>query len=148
MRSAVVALAVFACSVGSLAEARVRVLECYSRSEAVADQGLRYSADLMVTSDTCRSQSYDQFAQRDRMQIIEFQNAMRRHFHRSQAKLDAYLTHLANDAALRTGQQNIAQVCAAAVKFLANADTLTDEGFRRYAEDQERQHDREYRICR
>jgi len=150
MRAVAVALAVLVGCGGSLADARV--VECYSRPEAVADQGLRYSAEVMVTSDTCRSQSYEQFAQRNRIQIIEFQDLMKQHFRRSsrnaQAKLDAFMTHLANDAALRTGVQNIGQVCADAVKFLATADALTGESFRRYAEDRERQHDREYRLCR
>jgi len=150
MRTATAALALFVCCGGSLADARP--LECYSRSEAVADQALKYSAEVMVMSDTCRSPSYDQFALRNRTQLIEFQDLMKQHFRRSgrnaQAKLDAFMTHLANDAALRTGVQNIGQVCAVAVQFLATADTLTGEGFRHYAENQVTQHNGEYRFCR
>jgi hypothetical protein len=150
MRSATAALALLVVCGGSLADARSS--DCFRRSEAVADQALRYSAEVMVMSDTCRNPTYDRFALRNRTELIEFQELMKDHFRRSgrnaQAKLDAFMTHLANDAALRTGVQDIGQVCAVAVQFLATADTMSGQGFRQYAEGQVKQHDGEYRFCR
>jgi hypothetical protein len=150
MRSAAAALALLVCCGGSLADAASS--PCYRRSEAVADQALRYTTEVMVMSDTCRNETYDRFALRNRAQLIEFQDLMKQHFRRSgrnaQAKLDAFMTHLANDAALRTGIQNIGQVCTVAVQFLATADTLSGESFRQYAESQVKQHDGEYRFCK
>jgi hypothetical protein len=151
VRTVAAALALLLCCGGSLADA-ASSSGCFRRSEAVADQALRYTTEVMVMSDTCRNQTYDRFALRNRIELIEFQETMKEHFRRSgrnaQAKLDAFMTHLANESALRTGTQNIGQVCAVAVQFLATADTLSGEGFRHYAENQVKQHDGEYRYCR
>ncbi len=150
MRSATAALALLVCCGGSLADAASS--GCYRRSEAVADQALKYTTEVMVMSDTCRNPTYDRFAQRNRAQLVEFQDSMKAHFGRTgrnaQAKLDAFMTHLANELALRTGIQNIGQVCAVAVQFLATADTMSGEGFRHYAENQVKEHGAEYRFCR
>jgi hypothetical protein len=150
MRIAAAALALLVCCGGSLADAASS--GCYRRSEAVADQALRYTTEVMVMSDTCRNQTYDRFALRNRAQLVEFQDAMKEYFRRSgrnaQAKLDSFMTHLANESALRTGVQNIGQVCAVAVQFLATADTMSGEGFRHYAENQVKEHGTEYRFCR
>lgn len=150
MRSATAALALLLCFGGSLADAASS--GCYRRSEAVADQALKYTTEVMVMSDTCRNPTYDRFAQRNRAQLVQFQDAMKEHFRRSgrnaQAKLDAFMTHLANESALRTGVQDIGQVCAVAVQFLATADTMSGEGFRQYAEGKVREHSAEYPFCR
>jgi hypothetical protein len=150
MRSATAALALLLCFGGSLADAASS--PCYHRSEAVADQALKYTTKVMVMSDTCRNATYDRFALRNRAQLVQFQDQMKQYFRRSgrnaQAKLDAFMTHLANNEALNTGVQDIGQVCSVAVQFLATADTMSGEGFRQYAESQVTQHGAEYRFCK
>ncbi len=149
MRIAVAALALFVA--GTTAAGAVSQ-GCYRKSEAVADQGIRYVTDVMVISDTCRNETYDRFALRNRDIIVGFQKAMMEHFRRggggAQAKLDAFMTHLANESALRTGAQDIGQVCAVAVQFLATADQLVGEGFQHYVEQQLDQRRDDYKFCK
>ena len=150
MRTAMAAIALLVCCGGSLADAASSA--CYRRAEAVADQAIRYTTEVMVMSDTCHNEAYDRFALRNRVELVRFQDLLKQHFRRTggnaQSKLDTFMTHLANEAALRTGTQDIAQVCSVAVQFLATADTLSGESFRHYAEDQVREHGREYRFCK
>ena len=77
---------------------------------------------------------------------------MKQHFRRQggnpQSKLDTFLTHLANELALRTGIQDIGQVCSVAVQFLATADAMCNEAFRQYAESQVKEHGRDYKFCK
>jgi hypothetical protein len=151
MRLAVAAALVLAVSGTSLADARPAA--CYRHAEAVADQAIRYTTEIMVMSDTCRNDTYQRFAMRNRHELVSFQDLLKAHFRRAvgrraQAKLDEFMTHIANQAALRTGSQDIGQVCSVAVQFLAAADKLSGEGFRQYAEHEVTQHDRDYRFCR
>ena len=152
MRGAVAALALAAMCYGSVADAAAP--SCFRRSEAVADQAIRYTTEIMVMSDTCRNPTYERFVQRNRLEVVNFQNLMKEHFRRgaggraAQAKLDTFLTHIANEAALRTGIQDIAQVCSVAVQFLATADALSGDAFKKYAESQVKEHGREYKFCK
>ena len=151
MRAAVAALALMVLCGGSIADAATT--GCYRHAEAVADQAIRYTTEIMVMSDTCRNETYDRFAQRNRASLVSFQESLKEHFRRTsgrraQATLDTFMTHLANEAALRTGTQEINQVCAVAVQFLATADTLSDDGFRQYAETQVKAHGGDYKFCK
>jgi hypothetical protein len=151
MRLAVAAAIVLAVSGATMADARPKA--CYRHAEAVADQAIRYTTEVMVMSDTCRNDTYERFAQRHRRELVGFQDELKAHFRRvvgrrAQAKLDEFMTHIANEAALRTGVQDTAQVCSVAVQFLATADKLSGAGFREYAERQVKEHDREYRFCK
>jgi hypothetical protein len=125
---------------------------CYRKSEAAAEQAIRYTTEVMVMSDTCRYETYDRFALRNRDALVGYQETLKQHFQRegggAQSKLDRYMTHLANEAALRTGNQDIGQVCAVAVQFLATADTLGGDEFKRYIEQQVAQHGGDYKFCK
>lgn len=151
MRLAVAVAIALTIAGASLADARSR--SCFRHDEAVADQAIRYTTEVMVMSDTCRNPAYERFAQRNRHELVRFQEALKRHFRRidgrrAQAKLDQFLTHLANEAALRTGTQDIAQICSVATQFLSVADNMTGKGFRDYAERQVKEHGRDYRFCK
>jgi hypothetical protein len=169
MRGLVVALALLAISGASVADATAKTARtsharhtakttrtikgCFRHSEAVADQAIRYTTEIMVMSDTCRNPTYERFVQRNRLEVVDFQNLMKEHFRRSagrraQASLDTFMTHLANEAALRTGTQDIGRVCSVAVRFLATADTLNGPGFRQYAEIQVKEHGDDYKFCK
>ena len=125
---------------------------CFRRPEAVADQGIRYMTEVMVMSDTCRDETYARFAYRNRDVLQTYQHALMDRFKREggsgQAKLDTFMTHIANEAALRTGARDIAQVCAVAVQFLATADRLSGDAFRQYIEQQTDQRAADYKICK
>jgi hypothetical protein len=169
MRSAVVALALLAISGAFIADAAAKTTKatrthrtartavptksCFRHLEAVADQAIRYTTEIMVVSDTCRNPTYERFVQRNRLEVVNFQNVLKEHFRRSagrsaQAKLDAFMTHLANEAALRTGVQDIGRVCSVGVQFLATADALSTQGFRQYAETQVKEHGHDYKFCK
>ena len=150
MRVAAAALALSICCGGSIADAASSA--CFRRAEATADQALRYTTEVMVMSDTCHNETYDRFAQRNRVELVKFQDLLKQHFRRTggnaQSKLDTFMTHLANEAALRTGTQDINQVCSVAVQFLATADALSAETFRQYAESQVQEHGHDYKFCK
>ena len=152
MRGAVAALALLLVCDGSIADAAKASL-CFRHAEAVADQAIRYTTEIMVMSDTCRNEAYDRFAQRNRAELVGFQELLKEHFRRSagrraQSQLDTFMTHLANEAALRTGTRDIGQVCSVAVQFLATADTISGDGFRQYAESQLKEHGADYKFCK
>jgi len=125
---------------------------CFQRPEAVADQGIRYMTEVMVMSDTCRDETYARFAYRNRDVLQTYQHTLMDHFKREggsgQSKLDTFMTHIANEAALRTGSKDIAQVCAVAVQFLANADKLDSAAFRQYIEQQTALRVGDYKMCK
>ncbi len=125
---------------------------CYRHAEAVADQAIRYTTEIMVMSDTCRNETYDRFQLRNRSELVKFQDLLKEHFRRAggnaQSKLDTFMTHLANEAALRTGVQDINQVCSVGVQFLATADTMSGVDFQQYAEGQVKEHGHDYKFCK
>jgi hypothetical protein len=148
MRFAVIALILL---VAGTSTAGAISQSCYRKNEAVAEQGIRYVTEVMVMSDTCRNETYDRFALRNRDAIVGFQKTMMERFRRAgggaQAKLDTFMTHIANESALRTGAQDIGQVCAVAVQFLATADQLAGEEFKHYVEQQLDQSTADYNLC-
>ena len=149
MRIVLIALVFLVCG-AAVAEAASEA--CFRRPEAVADQGIRYMTEVMVMSDTCRDETYARFAYRNRAELQSFQHTLMDRFKRmggsAQSKLDTFMTHIANESALRTGRQDIAQVCAVAVQFLATADGLTGPDFRAYIERQVDQHATDYKLCK
>ena len=151
MRAAVVALALIVGITSTAGAASSK--SCFRRSEAVADQAIRYTTEVMVMSDTCRNETYGQFALRNRDALVHYQAALMERFRRTdgrraQATLDTFMTHIANEAALRTGSQAIGQVCAVAVQFLATAASLAGDDFRHYAEHQADEHGADYKLCK
>lgn len=148
MRFAIIALLLFMSGVTAVSAAQ----QCYRRPEAVADQGIRYMTEVMVMSDTCRNDTYARFAYRNREVLQSYQHVLMDHFKREggsgQSRLDTFMTHIANEAALRTGSKDIAQVCAVAVQFLAAADAMDGQSFMRYVETQADQRASDYKMCK
>jgi hypothetical protein len=150
MRSVLMALVVLCLGI-SAADAAGK--KCYRKSEAEADQAIRYTTQVMVMSDTCRDETYGRFALRNRTELLDYQHALMEHFRRSegkraQATLDSFMTRIANEKALETSTQNINSVCSVAVDFLATADKLTGEDFRKYVERQTADRHGDYEMCK
>lgn len=138
---------------GSVALAAAATPQCLAPNEIEAEQAVRFQAELMVVSDTCGAQTYTQFARRNRTVLVDYQKQVIDRFRRdgtakaAEAKFDSYLTRLANEVSLRTGAQPVAAMCRDAAPFLANADSLGADGFRRYVAEQAAAHRSDYRSC-
>ena len=125
---------------------------CFLASEVEADQALRLRADLMVLSDTCRTDSYRRFMGRNGALVGAYQQRMVEHFRRSdgagaEAAFDRYTTTLANQAALRHGGELRQTLCADAGEFLRRTGRLDPDGFRRYAAKHAADRRRDYQAC-
>lgn len=122
---------------GSVGWAAAATPQCLRSNEVEADQAMRYQAELMVVSDTCGAQTYTRFARRNREALVDYQRQMVEKFRRggsphAEARLDSYLTQLANEASLRVGAQPVAVMCRDHQDFLAKAETLNGDSFRHY----------------
>lgn len=122
---------------GSAAWAVAATPQCLRGAEVEADQAIRFQTELMVVSDTCGSQSYTAFARRNREALVDYQQLIIERFRRSgashaEARFDSYLTQLANEVSLRVGAQPVVTMCQNAEGFLATADSLAGDQFRRY----------------
>jgi hypothetical protein len=137
---------------GSIALAAAAAPQCFRADEIEAEQAVRYQAELMVVSDTCGTQSYTQFARRNRDVLVEYQHQVIERFRRTgtphaEARFDSYLTRLANEISLRNGAQPVAALCHDAASFLAAADKLEREDFRRYIAARAAESSADYRRC-
>jgi hypothetical protein len=122
---------------GSAVWAVAATPQCLRPGEVEADQAMRFQTELMVVSDTCGAQTYTRFARRNRDILVEYQQQVIESFRRAapahaEARFDAYLTRLANEASLRVGGEPVAQMCRDAEPLLATADTLSGEKLKQY----------------
>jgi hypothetical protein len=146
-------VSIVAALVGSAAAALAATPQCLSPDDIEAEQAIRYQTELMVLSDTCGAQTYTHFARRNRDALVDYQHQVIERFRRSgtphaEARFDSYMTKLANEVSLRAGRQPLAAMCQEAVPFLAKADQLGRDEFRRLIAEQAAQHRSEYRSCR
>src|SRR5579859_3826636 len=130
MRSCLVALVM----IGSISAAAAAP-ECYFSREIEADQAAQYETELMVMSSTCRTANYTSFTQRNRTIIIDYQKALIEHYrrngqHSAESAFETYLTHLANEEALRAGREAPQTLCAQSANWLTAADAIGPEEFR------------------
>jgi len=139
---------------GSVSLAVAAAPQCLAPQEIEAEQAVRFQAELMVVSDTCGAKTYTQFAQRNRSTLVDYQKQVIDRFRRdgtaqgkAESRFDSYLTHLANEVSLRTGAQPVAAMCRDAASFLATAETLNGDEFRRYIAQQAATHRSDYRTC-
>lgn len=127
--------------------------QCYRPTEIEAEQAIRYQAELMVLADSCGTeQTYVSWTTRLRRVLVGYQKELIAHFRRvgtghAEAAFDSYLTKLANEASLRTGQTPIAAACQQAADFLAKADRFGEEDFRQYVVAQAVERKPDYKIC-
>jgi hypothetical protein len=146
-------VSVVAALVGSAAVALAATPQCLNPDEIEAEQAIRYQTELMVVSDTCGAQTYTHFARRNRDLLVEYQHQVIERFRRSgtaraEARFDSYMTKLANEVSLRAGRQPLAAMCQNAAPFLATADQLGKDDFRRFVAEQAAEHRSDYRSCR
>jgi type 1 fimbria pilin len=126
---------------GSAALAAAATPQCLRGEDVEAEQAIRFQTELMVVSDTCGAQTYTTFARRNRDALVDYQQAIIERFRRAgvnhaEARFDSYLTQLANEVSLRVGAQPVATMCHDAASFLATAESLAGDQFRRYVAEQ------------
>jgi hypothetical protein len=146
----IVPAAVILLASGAIASAAAP--QCLRPVEIEAEQAIRFQAELMVVSDTCGGQAYTHFARRNREVMVEYQQHLIDRFRRdgtphAEARLDSYITRLANEASLRTGAQPVAAMCRDHAGFLATAESLGKDEFRRFVAERAAEHRGEYRRC-
>lgn len=125
---------------------------CYKASEIEADQAVRYQAKLMVLSDSCRSKSYSEFVHRNAEVIMAYQHRLIDYFrringHRPEDAFDRFLTRIANQISLATGQVPLDTLCGKSADFLAQAVNFGKEEFRHFVARQAAEERKSYRSC-
>ena len=107
--------------------------ECYSNADLEAELAIQFQAKLMVLSDVCRDTTYGLFTQRNKEAIIKYQKQLIDHFRRegrgrAEVEFENYMTHLANEEALASGQRSMVENCqTSALIPLANSFTTSTE---------------------
>ena len=107
--------------------------DCYSNADVEAELAVQFQAKLMVLSDVCRDTTYGLFTQRNKDAIIRYQKQMIDHFRRegkgrADVVFENYMTHLANEEALASGQRSMVENCqTSALIPLANSFTGSNE---------------------
>lgn len=152
MRRAV-ALAVAFTFIAATSNAAIRQ-QCFSSADIEAVQAIEFQTQLMVASDICSDPSYRQFTQRNRDAIVRYQKQMIEHFRRNgdtkaDRAFDSYITRLANQEALRSGQKPVVQVCQSAAPLIATANHFNSgDDFRHFIADQAVARRSQYAVCK
>lgn len=126
--------------------------QCYRATEIEADQAVRYQAKLMVLSDSCRSNSYNQFVNRNAEVLSSYQRQLIGFFRRADTRrpedaFDRFLTRLANQVALTAGQEPLDSLCPRSAEFLTQAVSFGKDDFRRYVAAQAAVERKSYQTC-
>ena len=113
-RAAIVGAVLSLIAAAAMAASKNR--DCYSNADVEADLAVKFQAQLMVLSDVCRDTTYGLFTQRNKDAIIKYQKQMIDHFRRegksrAEVEFENYMTHLANEAALLSGQRTMVENC-------------------------------------
>lgn len=152
MRRTVV-LAAAACFVAATVQAATVRQQCFSSADIEADQAITFQTQLMVVSDICTDPVYTQFTQRNREAIASYQKQLIDHFRRSgdgaaERSFDNYMTRIANQKALASGRQPVAQVCQGAAAMMATAKGFRSaDDFRKFAASQAVANRGNYQAC-
>jgi len=125
---------------------------CYHANEIEADQAVRFQAKLMVLSDSCRSNSYNQFIHRNAEALSLYQQQLigffRRHdAHHPEDAFDQFLTRIANQIALAAGEEPLASLCPKAADLFTQAVSFDKDDFRRYVAAQAAVERKSYPTC-
>jgi hypothetical protein len=126
---------------------------CFQPADIEADQAMRFQTELMVLSDTCGVTFYRDFTLRNRTQIIAYQHQLLDHFKRTgaaspRASLDSFLTEIANETALKDGNDLRQVVCTRSSDFFTTAQTLDSAQFRAHAAALATTNQATYRRCK
>jgi len=112
---------------------------CFSTADMEAAQAVRFQAQLMVLGDICRDTTYGLFTQRNRDAIMGYQRQMIDHFRRAGERradivFENYMTRLANEESINSGQRATGEVCQPGNPLIVAANSIgTSKDFRAYA---------------
>src|SRR5215470_17827497 len=113
--------------------------ECFSNADLEAEAAVRFQAQLMVLSDICRDTTYGRFTQRNRDAIMAYQRQMIDHFKRAGERraditFENYMTRLANQESIASGQLTTVQICQPSNPLIVTANSIgTPKDFHAYA---------------
>jgi len=113
--------------------------DCFSSADLEAEQAVRFQARLMVLSDICRDTTYGRFTQRNRDAIMAYQRQMIDHFKRAGERraditFENYMTRLANQESIASGQRNSGEICQPNNTLIVTANRIgTPRDFRAFA---------------
>jgi hypothetical protein len=107
---------------------------CYSKAEFEAEQAILWQTNLMVLSSACHDPSYVNFRMHNAAAIIRYQHEMIDYFRhtgsRSPAQsFESWITHLANEQAMKETGTPTPQVCQQAASLLKRASRLDPKQF-------------------
>ncbi|MGH7124390.1 MAG: hypothetical protein ACREFI_08470 [Stellaceae bacterium] len=151
-----VALLGTALSLAAIAAAAVAAPkgECFSNADLEAEVAVRFQAQLMVLSDICRDTTYGLFTQRNRDAIMAYQRQMIDHFKRAGERraditFENYMTRLANQESIASGQLAMGQICQPTNPLIVTANSIgTPKDFRDYATSQAASKRASYVVCK
>jgi hypothetical protein len=126
---------------------------CYKQADIEAEQAIRYQTELMVLSDTCNVDYYRDFTVRNRDLIVQYQHQLIDHYRRAgvaspAASLDKFLTQIANELSMRSGEEQRPVVCARSADFLAQASKIDGPEFKSHVAELATEHESSYRVCK
>jgi hypothetical protein len=113
--------------------------ECFSNADLEAEMAVRFQAQLMVLSDICRDTTYGLFTQRNRDAIMAYQRQMIDHFKRAGERraditFENYMTRIANQESIASGQLTTGQICQPGNQLIMTANSIGNPtDFRKYA---------------
>ena len=128
--------------------------ECFSNADLEAEMAVRSQAQLMVLSDICRDTTYGLFTQRNRDAIMAYQRQMIDHFkrageHRADIVFENYMTRIANQESIASGQLTTGQICQPSNPLIVTANSIgTSKDFRAYATTQAAEKRASYVSCK
>jgi hypothetical protein len=128
--------------------------DCFSNADVEAEQAVRFQAQLMVLSDICRDSTYGLFTQRNREAIMAYQRQMIDHFKRAGERraditFENYMTRLANQESIASGQRTTGEVCQPSNTLITTANSIgTSKDFRTFAATQAAANRSSYRACK
>ena len=128
--------------------------ECFSNADLEAEVAVRFQAQLMVLSDICRDTTYGLFTQRNRDAIMAYQRQMIDHFKRAGERraditFENYMTRLANQESIASGQLTTGQICQPSNPLITTANSIgTPKDFRAFATTQAAEKRASYVACK
>ncbi|HXP78012.1 MAG TPA: hypothetical protein VN823_28000 [Stellaceae bacterium] len=149
-----VALLGAALSLAAMAANAAAKGDCFSNADLEAEQAVRFQAQLMVLSDICRDTTYGLFTQRNRDAIMAYQRQMIDHFKRAGERraditFENYMTRLANQESIASGQRTSAEICQPNNTLIVTANSIgTSKEFRAYAASQAAANRATYLACK
>jgi hypothetical protein len=151
-RTKIISAVAIAALLSSAAGPSVAATACFRPVDIEAEQAMRFQTQLMVLSDTCGGDTYREFTVRNRDSIVFYQHQLLDHYRLTgarspEASLDTYLTRIANEVALSSGQELARVVCGRSAAFLAEARTIDGAQFRHRVAEMAAENEASYRRC-